>query len=170
MGKQMERTAEWAVDTYGDMVYRLALTQMKNKSDAEDIFQEVFLRLVKNISKLQSEEHVKAWLIRVTLNCCKSHFMSFWNRNVQGFEEDQRDLEPAQESKEINDLLEEKDRVTVSVSHLPKKYRSVVYLFYYEEMSLEEIAQTTGLNVNTVKSRLFRARTMLKKELGDFEG
>ena len=69
---------EETVDKYADMVYRIALTQMKNVHDAQDIFQEVFLRLVKNIDTIQNEEHLKSWLIRVTLNCSKTNLMSAW--------------------------------------------------------------------------------------------
>ena len=82
MTKEEQITAEAAVDRYADMVYRLALSQMKNRTDADDLFQEVFVRLVSNIEKLESWEHVKAWLIRVTINCAKKHFDLYWNKNV----------------------------------------------------------------------------------------
>ena len=82
MTKEEQITAEAAIDRYADMVYRLALSQMKNKTDADDLFQEVFVRLVSNVEKLESWEHVKAWLIRVTINCAKKHFDLYWNKNV----------------------------------------------------------------------------------------
>lgn len=169
MEEQKELTAEWAIDTYADMVYRIALTQMKNATDADDIFQEVFVRLVSNIHKLQSEEHIKAWLIRVTVNCCKKHFASFWNRNVDGISGDDAMGELADSCKEIDDILNGKGRVTAEVNKLPKKYRIVVYLFYYEELSIEEIAKTLDMKVSTVKSQLFRAREMLRDVLGEDE-
>ena len=162
-------TAEWAIDNYADMVYRIALTQMKNTTDADDIFQEVFVRLVRNIHKLQSEEHIKAWLIRVTVNCCKKQFSSFWNRNVDGIDGEDTMEELADSCKEIDDILNGKGRVTAEVNKLPKKYRIVVYLFYYEELSVEEIAKTLDMKVSTVKSQLFRAREMLRDVLGEDE-
>ncbi len=72
MTKEGQITADAAIDRYADMVYRLALSQMKNKTDADDLFQEVFIRLVSNVEKLESWEHVKAWLIRVDSNLCKN--------------------------------------------------------------------------------------------------
>ena len=86
MRKETELTVEEAVEEYADMVYRIALVEVKNKTDAEDVFQEVFIRLVKHIHKLESREHITAWLIRVTVNCSKKHLTSFWNRNVGSME------------------------------------------------------------------------------------
>lgn len=74
MTKEEPITAQTAIDRYADMVYRLALSQMKNRTDADDLFQEVFVRLVSHVDTLESWEHVKAWLIRVTINCAKKHF------------------------------------------------------------------------------------------------
>lgn len=167
MNGKGELTAEWAIDTYADMVYRLALSQMKNTVDADDIFQEVFIRSVKNISKLDSEEHLEAWLIRVTINCSKKHFSNFWNRNVDGIIDDNVTNEHGKECKEIQDILEGKGEVTKAVSDLPKKYRAVVYLFYYEELSIDEIAKILETKSSTIKSQLFRAREMLRKTLGE---
>lgn len=167
MVNQSGLTAEWAIDTYADMVYRIALTQMKNKNDADDIFQEVFVRLVSNIHKLDSKEHVKAWLIRVTVNCCKTHFTSFWNKNVEGMADDGMNAEPGSSCKEIEDILDGKGMVTAAVNKLPKKYRIVVYLFYYEELSVEEISKVLLVKTSTIKSQLFRAREMLREMLGE---
>lgn len=144
------------VDRYADMVYRIALTQMKNVHDAQDIFQEVFLRLVKNIDSIQNEEHLKSWLIRVTLNCSKTNLMSAWRKHTQPLEDEQNEI--AFETKEQYDLYQH-------LQKLPKKYRMVLYLFYYEELSIKQICQITEQKEPTVKSQLSRARTMLKKEL-----
>lgn len=144
------------VNKYADMVYRIAVTQMKNTHDAQDIFQEVFLRLVKHIDTIESEEHLKAWLIRVTLNCSKTNLTSAWRRHTQSIEEQTEEF--AFETKEQLDLYEH-------LQKLPKKYRTVLYLFYYEEMSIKEISQITGQKEPTVKSQLSRARTMLRTEL-----
>lgn len=143
------------VDKYADMVYRIALTQMKNTHDAQDVFQEVFLRLVKNLSSLESEEHVKAWLIRVTINCSKSNLTSAFRRYTQPMEENSQLIF---ETKEQGDLYE-------YVQRLPKKYWIVVYLFYYEELSIKEIGEMTKQKESTVKSQLSRARALLRQEL-----
>lgn len=144
------------VDSYADMVYRIALTQMKNVHDAQDIFQEVFLRLVKNIDSIQNEEHLKSWLIRVTLNCSKTNLMSAWRKHTQPLEEEQNQI--VFETKEQSDLYE-------YIQKLPKKYRTVLYLFYYEELSIKEICGITGQKETTVKSQLSRGRAMLKEQL-----
>lgn len=144
------------VDRYADMVYRIALTQMKNVHDAQDIFQEVFLRLVKNIDSIQNEEHLKSWLIRVTLNCSKTNLMSAWRKHTQPLEEEQNQI--VFETKEQSDLYE-------YIQKLPKKYRTVLYLFYYEELSIKEICGITGQKETTVKSQLSRGRAILKEQL-----
>lgn len=148
------------IDRYADMVYRIALTQMKNIHDAQDIFQEVFLRLVKNIDSIENEEHLKAWLIRVTLNCSKTNLMSGWRKHTQPLEEEQNQI--AFETEEASDLYEQ-------IQKLPKKYRTVLYLFYYEDLPIKKICEITGQKETTVKSQLSRARDMLRKQL-DNEG
>lgn len=90
MPKEERITTQAAIDRYADMVYRLALSQMKNTTDADDLFQEVFIRLVRHVQDLESWEHVKAWLIRVTINCAKKHYEQYWNRNVDYMEEPER--------------------------------------------------------------------------------
>lgn len=161
MTKEGQITAEDAIDRYADMVYRLALSQMKNKTDADDLFQEVFIRLVSNVEKLESWEHVKAWLIRVTINCAKKHFDLYWNKNVDYIEDGERiGGEEAYEPPED-------EPVRGAVAKLPPKYRLAVHLFYYEELSVAEIAEQTGQKEDTVKSQLHRAREMLREMLGD---
>ncbi len=161
MTKEGQITAEDAIDRYADMVYRLALSQMKNKTDADDLFQEVFIRLVSNVEKLESWEHVKAWLIRVTINCAKKHFDLYWNKNVDFIEDEERVRgEEAYEPPEDEPVRE-------AVAKLPPKYRLAVHLFYYEEFSVAEIAEQTGQKEGTVKSQLHRAREMLREMLED---
>lgn len=162
MDKNIKITPEEVIDRYADMVYRLALVQVKNKADADDIFQEVFIRLVKHIHKLQGWVHIKAWLIRVTINCSKSHFERAAIKKFLPMEE----AEETGALEEGYEKAEGEGPVTQAVQKLPPKYRSVVHLFYYEELSVTEIASATGQKETTVKSQLFRAREMLKEMLG----
>lgn len=162
MTKEEQITAEKAIDRYADMVYRLALSQMKNRTDADDIFQEVFVRLVSHIQDLESWEHVKAWLIRVTINCARKHFDQYWNKNV-GYIEDTERLEDEAADFEMPD----EHPVRAAVSRLPVKYRTAIHLYYFEELSIAEIAQLTGQKESTVKSQMRRAREMLKSILGE---
>ncbi len=135
---------------YADMVYRLALSQMKNPADADDVFQEVFLRLVRKRPSFQSEEHLKAWLIRVTINCARKFWGSAWTRHTELMEYD-----GSYEMPELGELAE-------AVLRLPKKYRAVIHLYYYEGYSSKEIGRILHLSASSVTSRLSRARKMLK--------
>lgn len=143
------------IEKYADTVYRIAITQMKNTYDAQDVFQEVFLRLVKHIGTLENEEHAKAWLIRVTINCSKTNLMNAFRRHTQAIADD-------------NQLVyhtPEQEYLYEQIQSLPKKYRTALYLFYYEELSIREIAEVTNQKETTVKSQLSRARVMLKQEI-----
>lgn len=151
-------TPEEVIERYADMVYRLALLQVKKQTDADDIFQEVFIRLVSHIHKLQNWEHVKAWLIKVTINCSRKHFSRYSARNVFPMEE----VTELSVTESGFAWVEGDGPVTAAVKRLPVKYRNIVHLFYYEELSVAEIAGITMQKETTVKSQLFRAREMLK--------
>ena len=146
------------VKKYFDTVYRLALSQTKNKSDAEDITQDVFLRFVQNSKPFSSFEHIKAWLIRVTINRCHSLFTSSWHKKTEAL------------SEEIPFDSPEKSDVYYAVLELPQKYRTVIHLFYYEDMSVAEIGKVLNRNESTIKSQLHRARELLKSKLkGEYD-
>lgn len=163
--KESKLTAEEIIDRYADMVYRLAVSQTKNRTDADDIFQEVFVRLVRHVHELQDMEHAKAWLIRVTLNCAKKHFGQYWNKNVFPMEEREEVPKKEEGFEQVERQID--NPVLQAVTKLPPKYRGCVHLFYFEELSVREIAQMTGQKESTVKSQLHRAREMLKGMLGD---
>lgn len=149
---------EEIIEKYADMVYRLAISRTRNEENANEVFQEVFYRLSKKLPDFESEEHEKAWLIRVTINCSKTLLNSKWNNLSQELPENL----PAEEMeiKEIYDI----------VLTLPQKYRTVIHLFYYEDLSLKTIAKVLNTNENTVKTWLSRARKKLKTILeGGFE-
>lgn len=147
-----------ALKEHGDMVYRIALLHMKNKSDAEDVFQEVFLRLVRYWDRIESEEHLRRWLIRVTMNCCKKQFDNAYRRHTVPLEEGSG-REPTCEMTKKDDSLWE------CVQNLPELYRGVVHLFYYEQYSIRDIGKILELTESTVKTRLSRARDMLREKL-----
>ncbi|MEG0691463.1 MAG: sigma-70 family RNA polymerase sigma factor [Oscillospiraceae bacterium] len=141
------------VNQYSDMVYRLALARTKNHADAQDVFQDVFVRYMKAQDKITSDEHLKAWLIRATINCSKNLFSSAWYKKTVALDET------------LATSMGEKSDVYYAVLTLPKKYRTVVHLFYFEDMSIAEISEITNVNQSTIKSQLSRARTMLKDTL-----
>lgn len=159
---------------FKDMVYRVAVTHTRNTFEADDVFQEVFLRLVRCEKPFASEEHLKAWLLRLTINCACDLHRSTWAKRVvsyddalgkKGLSDDGDGIEPLwTNSDATDDLLQE---VTLdAVKHLPATLRSVIYLYYYERMDIAEVARTLGLRPNAVKTRLSRARSKLKKALG----
>ena len=158
--------SEWeanrAIDRYADLVRRVCMIHLKNHADTEDIFQTVFLKYVTGTTEFESEEHEKAWFIRVTINACKDLLRSFFRSRTVS----------------LDDLLEQPDQVPEdhrevleALLALPDKYRDVVYLHYYEGYTAPEIGTILHKNPNTVYTLLIRARDELRKMLGgeDFE-
>ncbi len=148
------------VQKYADMVYRLAKIHSRNEYEVEDAFQEVFLKLFQNQESIISEEHLKAWLIRVTINQCHSMSKTAWNRHKVAMESIQEQgEEPVTEEKE--DFSE----VYEAVRELPDKYKEAIHLYYYEEYSIKEIASLLGKSESTIKTQLSRGRQLLEKKL-----
>ena len=148
---------EDAINKYGELVRKLARLNTHTLQDAEDVFQEVFLKLFCNKEHINSEEHLKAWLIRVTINECNSKKRSAYRQREMPIG-DTAYLEKNVE--EVWNKLDD-DEVYEKVKKLPKKYRDVVLLYYYENYSIKEIAQLLDINENTVKTRLARAKLRL---------
>ena len=142
--------AEDVIRQYATIVYRLAFARCGTKDDADEIFQEVFFRYLKNQPVFESEEHCKAWLIRVTINCSRKLWSSAWRRRVLLVEEDL-----AFESKETADLYHE-------LQKLPAKYRQVIHLYYYEVLKAEQIGKILNRKPATIRTQLTRARAMLR--------
>ncbi|QAT51088.1 sigma-70 family RNA polymerase sigma factor [Caproiciproducens sp. NJN-50] len=145
--------AEKVIRFYADMVYRLAYARTGTKCDADEIFQEVFLRYIKKQPVFNNEEHRKAWMIRVTINCSNKLWNSVWKRKAEPL----TDTMPF-ETKQDMDLSDE-------LQQLPQKYREVIHLFYYENMSLEEISRALNRKNSTVRTQLTRARALLRNIL-----
>lgn len=135
------------------MVYRIALSHSLDKTAAEDIFQEVFLKLVTDCDKLKNEEHLKYRLIRTTVNKCIS-----CNRRLHF----RTGTEPADDAVSDDIPLSE---LKMLIGELPEKYRDVIFLCCYEGYTAKEAAKILHRSEGTVKSQLFRARKLLKKEL-----
>jgi len=141
---------------YGDRLYAAAFNITRQRQDAEDAVQEALLRLYRSDKEFESEEHVKAWLIRVTINIAKSTCTSFWHRNRVPYEDYMEEI-PFEDDSD-RDLME-------AVLSLPDKYRIIVHLYYYEGYKTREIADTLKLSENTVKTRLLQSRKLLKNKL-----
>ena len=151
MEQQMPSAArtEAVIRRYADTVYRLAWAYVRNQADAEDIFQEVFLRYFRSAPQFTNEEHRKAWLLRVTINRAKSHLQK--NRFRPTPAEEVSVPFAAPENMELHEAL----------SKLPPKYRAVIHLFYFEDCTVEKIGAILQRKPATVRAQLTRARKML---------
>ena len=160
--QEFSTKAEELVDKYARLVYQLAYARTRSKEAAEDIFQDVFLRLVSKRPVFDNEEHEKAWFIRTTINCCKNLCASSWFRRTAPLEENTLGDEAVYVPQEQSELF-------TAVMALPAKYRTVIHLFYYEGYSVREIAELTGEKATTVTTRLNRARAKLRDALTEME-
>ena len=146
---------------YGDSIYRIALVHTQNEMDAQDIVQEVFLKFARNASQFQSDEHIKAWLIRVAINMCTDLKRSAWNRKTTELNDE---CLPAEE------FTTGESELYQAVMNLPVKYKDVIHLFYYEGYSIKEISRITEQKENAVKTQLSRGRVLLKELLkGEYD-
>ena len=139
-----------------DMFYRICFSYMKNQTDTEDLVQETFLKLMTCKKQFESESHEKAWLIITASNACKDA-LRHWSRRTRSIEEAELPAESAGE--EDTGVLE-------AVLALPNKYKTPVYLYYYEEYSTAEIAKILRCPQSTVRNWLSRARKLLKNKIG----
>jgi RNA polymerase sigma-70 factor (ECF subfamily) len=164
------------MEDWGNDVLRLAASILGNRNDAEDIFQTVFLKLIDGDRQFTDAKHAKAWLLRVTMNCCRDELKSARRRRVDFLED--FPLTPLSDAKSHGVTERESspedelaaERLREALAALPMKQRVALHLFYYEELKTDEIAAIMGENPATVRSHLRRARTRLKSRLGDNHG
>lgn len=148
----------YLIETYSDMLIRISYSYMKNLSDAEDITQEVFIKLLEKRPDFKNKTHEKSWLIRVAINLSKDKLKSSYFKNTTSLEDD------------FVDTTQEDTDVIQAVLSLPVKYRSIVFLYYYENYSISEISNILNIKESTVGSQLSRGRKLLKSILKeDFE-
>ncbi len=147
---------------YSRQIYVTALTYVKNRSDAEDILQDVFVKFLSEKRPFESEEHAKNWLLKVAVNRAKNILRSSWFRKTDGWEE-QASLshpDPAQAQTLALDLRD-------AVMRLPEKYRLAVVLYYYDSLSVRDAALVAGVSEEAFRLRLHRARLQLRTILGE---
>ena len=173
-----ERDLQLKIDQYGDMLFKLSYIRLQNVEDAEDVVQEVFYQYIKSDRSFQSPEHEKAWLLKVTMNACRKVWRSAWHRHRSDWQPDgdmREEIRPEDVCPDMDGFQsgpeetmfqkEEKRHLLNAVMALPAKYRDVIHLFYYEELSVKEIAKVTGRAESTVTSQLTRGRDLLRKSL-----
>lgn len=154
----MRTETEILIERYRDRVFAAAFSVCKNAEDADDIVQETFIAYHTSGKQFDSEEHIKAWLLRVAINKAKNLTRSFWHRNAVPLEDYMETLEF--ESGDSREIFR-------AVMELPEKYRTAVHLFYFEDYSVKEIAAILAVSESAVKVRLSRARNMLRESLGE---
>ena len=155
-----EQEVNRAIERYADTVRRLCVVHLKNEADAEDIFQNVFLKYALSTGDFESEEHERAWMIRVTINACKVLLKNFFRSRTVSIDE---------VVEQAADLHQEHREVLEAVLSLPEKYRDVVYLHYYEGYTAPEIGNILQKKPNTIYTLLTRSKDLLRKKLGGEE-
>lgn len=152
----MRLPIEWLIREYQTNLFVTAFNVCRNAEDAKDVVQDAFIAYHTSSIQFNNEQHIRAWLFRVTVNKAKDISKSFWHRNKMPLEDYIQSL--PFETKEDSDLFE-------AVLHLPEKNRIVIHLFYYEDYSIHEISEILHISENTVKVRLSRGRARLKDVL-----
>ena len=168
-----QMVVERLIEDYGQDVLKIAYLYVEDQQLAEDIFQEVFYKVMKNYHKFEHLSSEKTWLIRITINTCKDLLRTSWLRRVTTFgtleEQNQTQYEQPfdmTQSESNNELYE-------MIMKLPQRYKEVILLFYYEDFSYDEMAKILNIPKGTVQSRLARGREKLKKmmeERGEISG
>ncbi|GIN88451.1 RNA polymerase subunit sigma [Heyndrickxia sporothermodurans] len=159
-----EEKLKWLMESYGNDVIRIAYSYLKHKQLAEDVAQDVFIKCYEKIDTFRNESSYKTWLIKITVNRCKDIFKSWSYKNILitdffSFKQIHTSSEYQQFEDEAGQLLSQQ------IINLPIKVREVIILFYYEELSIEEIADLLKIKPNTIKTRLHRGRQKLKEVL-----
>lgn len=152
----MKDDIEQVYNAYKDNIYAIAFNYFKNSIDADDVVQEVFLKYCKEGETFVDEKHIKHWLIRVAVNECKRVTLSTWFKRKEPLGDYMKSLaftEP------------EQSEVFLQVMNLPKKYRQVLHLYYYEDYKTSEIGELLGISQSAVTTRLARGRKELKAKL-----
>ena len=161
MAESLLRTSNEVAEIYhrhAKTVYRVCFAYMKNPADTDDAASETFVKLMKSKQSFENEEHEKAWLIRTATNVCKD-FVKHWSRKNENIDDYSEKLS-ADESFEVDEVME-------AICRLPDKYKTVIYLFYFEGYACPEIAKMVGKPHSTVRYHLQEARKILKERLGD---
>ncbi len=149
------------IEQYADTIKRICMTYLKNTDDTDDIFQNVFFKYYKSSVSFESEEHKKAWLIRITINECKDMLKNFFRKTTSSLE--------AAYQIPSNTPLDEHASIRACVFSLPEKYRIVIFLYYFEGYSAVEISKILSKNVNSIYTLLSRGKAQLKLKLGGEE-
>jgi len=160
--KSVDYDIETLIRQYGNDVLRTAYLYVHNIHSAEDIFQDVFIKVSQKLSTFEGNSSIKTWIIRITINTCKDYLKSAWSRRVVPMMEYQEDQIISETDFDAVNNKDSRELIRKSVMSLPEKYKDVVLCVYFQDMSINEAAKLLNLAEGTVKSRLARARQKLK--------
>lgn len=163
--KQSGYDIEQLMRQYGNDVLRTAYAYVKDRDTAEDLFQETFIKAYRNLDKFREESSIKTWLIRITINVCKDYLKSAYQQKVVPMMDFQEDAIVSEDDYEEVENADRNAQIRAAVDNLPEGYRDVVLCVYFNEMSVAETASQLNIAEGTVKSRLSRARDILKNKL-----
>ena len=152
----MRQPVETLIEQYKNNIHAIAINVCKNAQDAEDVVQDTFIQYILHKKDFGTEQHIRAWLIRVAINKAKNKNTNFFRRNTIPLEDYMEIL--TFESSESSELFE-------VVMNLPEKYRVIIHLFYFEDYAINEIADIIKISIPNVKVRLSRGRSLLRNTL-----
>ncbi|MFD2444166.1 sigma-70 family RNA polymerase sigma factor [Bacillus sp. CGMCC 1.16607] len=154
------------MNRYGQEILQLVYSYVNNKEVAEDLTQDIFIKCYKSIHTYKGKSKLKTWLWRIAINQCKDYMKSWYNNKVIITEKNSTYIGIQEESVEQTVVQNDEDhRLASAVMNLPIKYRELIYLFYFEELPIKDIAMVIEVKENTIKTRLRRAKELLKKGL-----
>ncbi len=163
---EREEIIDQLMQEYSDDILHLVYTYVKNRTTAEDLTQEIFLKCYEKLNQFNQQATLKTWVYRIASNHCKDYLRSWHYRKIT-LSDKILEYIPSK-SKQVEEEIianSEGNILTNAVMNLPLKYREVVFLHYYEELSLAEISKITTENINTIKTRLKRAKELLKDKM-----
>ncbi|WP_439116679.1 sigma-70 family RNA polymerase sigma factor [Metabacillus litoralis] len=159
-----EKLIDQLMDQYGNAILHLAYSYVGNKEVAEDLTQDIFVKCYQRLDQYQNKSSLKTWLWKIAINHCKDYLRSWHYKHI--VVSDEQDKQTSSRDNEVEQQVFQKyedEHLVKTVFSLPDTYREVIYLFYFEERSIKEISNLTNVNQNTIKTRLKRAKEILKE-------
>ncbi|WP_307344304.1 sigma-70 family RNA polymerase sigma factor [Metabacillus malikii] len=152
------------MDKYGESLLHLTYSYVKDRTVAEDLTQEIFVKCYQRLGQYESRSTLKSWLWRIAINHCKDYLRSWHHKHIFVAEDQVKKTSSIEKDVENEVIQRYEDKQLVeAVMSLPDRYREVIYFYYFEELSIKEISSLTSVNQNTIKTRLKRAKEILKE-------
>ncbi|PFG05214.1 sigma-70 family RNA polymerase sigma factor [Bacillus sp. es.034] len=168
--RERDYILDQAMGDYGDELVRLAYTYVKEEHMAKDLAQNAFVKCYNQLEHFRKESELRTWLYRITINECKDYLKSWKCKKVQlvhYIHENTQKYQKSLDQKVVQDSVNQE--IKKIVYSLPTKYKEIIYLYYYLSMTIDEISEVTGVNANTVKTRLRRGKKVLKPMMEEAE-